>query len=64
MRKNTGEFVQNALISELVLKGLIVKSFYTYVVFTGGRCGFNQKGPHAKHYGFSARMSLYGHSNS
>lgn len=33
------------------------KSFFTCVVFTGGKCGFNQKGPHANYYGFSARMT-------
>lgn len=64
MKKNVGEILPNALISELVLKEPSVSSFSTCVVFTGGKCGFNQKGPHAKHYGFSARTSMYGYSNS
>lgn len=64
MKKNLDEILPNALISESVMKGPIVSLFPTCVVFTGGKCGFHQKGPHAKHCGFSARMSVYGCSNN
>lgn len=44
-------------ISRLVPKGLIASPFSTHVALTGGKCGFNLEGPHAKRAGSSARIS-------